>query len=113
MYDLLLYNSYYQHFRRDTEYSLDKELNVESNDIQTSDEESNVAHKTSGKKIDFERLELLLLQTLEMVMIYDDDAELDILENCLSIVDDIKGELVFLRAKIYKEIFRRKFASII
>ncbi|MBN2335187.1 hypothetical protein JXL21_06465 [Candidatus Bathyarchaeota archaeon] len=61
----------------------------------------------------FEKLELLLLQTLEIVMKYDENDDLAILENCLSVVDQVRGELTFLRARIYKEIFRRKFASVI
>ena len=88
-------------------------MNVEGTDAQTDYEEIDIILGPPSKNNDFERLERLLLQTLEIVMIYDDDAELEILEEVLSVVDDVKKELAFLRAKIYKEIFRRKFASII
>ena len=90
-----------------------KELNIDNKDTQTDYEEIDIILRPPSKKRDFEKLERLLLQTLEIVMIYDDDAELEILEECLSIVDNVKVELAFLRAKIYKEIFRRKFASMI
>lgn len=90
-----------------------EKLNVESKDTQTDYEEIDIILRHPGKNRDFKKLERLLLQTLEIVMIYDDDAELEILEECLSIVDNVKMELAFLRAKIYKEIFRRKFASIL
>jgi hypothetical protein len=92
---------------------LDKDMNVEGSDAQEGYEEIDIILRPPGKKNDFEKLERLLLQTLEIVMVYDDEAELEILEECLSVVDDVKKELAFLRAKIYKEIFRRKFASII
>ena len=88
-------------------------LNVGSKDTQTDYEEIDTILKPPSKNGDFKKLERLLLQTLEIVMIYDDDAELEILEECLSTVDNVKIELAFLRAKIYKEIFRRKFASIL
>ena len=81
-----------------------------SNDISLN---SSNYSDTSKKLKDFEKLELLFLKTLEIVMEYDENADLDVLENCLSIIDQIRGELTFLRAKIYKEIFRKKFASII
>jgi len=86
-------------------------MNVEGTDAQMDHEEIDIILKPQSKNNDFERLERLLLQTLEIVMIYD-GAELEVLEECLSVVDDVKKELAFLRAKIYKEIFRRKFASI-
>ena len=89
-----------------------EELNVEDKDTQTDYGETKTLRQPS-KNRDFKKLERLLLQTLEIVMIYDDDAELEILEECLSTVDNVKMELAFLRAKIYKEIFRRKFASIL
>lgn len=90
-----------------------EELNVENKDTQTDYKEIDTILWPPGKNRDFKKLERLLLQTLEIVMIYDDDAELEILEECLSTVDNVKMELAFLRAKIYKEIFRRKFASIL
>ena len=91
---------------------MSEESNIEGIDTQTDYTEIDIIFRSPSNKNDFERLERLLLQTLEIVMIYDDDAELEILEECLSVVDNVKKELVFLRAKIYKEIFRRKFASI-
>ena len=90
-----------------------EELKVGSKGPQTDYEEADNILWPPGKNRDFQKLERLLLQTLEIVMIYDDDAELEILEECLSTVDNVKMELAFLRAKIYKEIFRRKFASIL
>lgn len=92
---------------------MDDETNIEGIEAQTDYEEIDTIFRPPSNKNDFERLERLLLQTLEIVMIYDDSAELEILEKCLLVVDDVKKELAFLRAKIYKEIFRRKFASII
>lgn len=92
---------------------LNNETKIDGIDAQTDYEEIDTILRHPSNKNDFERLERPLLKTLEIVMVYDDDAELEILEECLSVVDDVKIELAFLRAKIYKEIFRRKFASII
>jgi hypothetical protein len=65
-----------------------------------------------GKK-EFEKLELLLLKSLLIVMEYDESAELSILEENLEIIDNVRHELSFLRSRYYKEIFRRKMASVL
>jgi len=46
-------------------------MNVEGTDAQMDHEEIDIILKPQSKNNDFERLERLLLQTLEIVMIYD------------------------------------------
>jgi hypothetical protein len=65
-----------------------------------------------GKK-EFEKLELLLLKSLLIVMEYDENAELSILEENLEIIDNVRHELSFLRSRYYREIFRRKMGSVL
>jgi hypothetical protein len=65
-----------------------------------------------GKK-EFEKLELLLLKLLLIVMEYDENADISILEENLEIIDNVRHELSFLRSRHYKEIFRRKMGSVL
>jgi hypothetical protein len=65
-----------------------------------------------GKK-EFEKLEFLLLKLLLIVMEYDENAELSILEENLEIIDNVRHELSFLRSRYYREIFRRKMGSVL
>jgi hypothetical protein len=91
-------------------------------DNTVNDGELNDFHETSelifriqslrGKK-EFEKLELLLLKSLLIVMEYDENAELSILEENLEIIDNVRHELSFLRSRYYREIFRRKMGSVL
>jgi hypothetical protein len=64
-----------------------------------------------GKK-EFEKMELLLLKLLLIVMEYDENADLSVLERNLEIIDSVRHELSFLRARYYKKIFRQKMGLV-
>ena len=55
-----------------------------------------------------DKLQLLVMKLLIVLWEEEDKDDLEAMENKLSIIDDVRHELSFLRAKYYKEIFRRK-----
>ncbi len=61
---------------------------------------------------DLKELELIVLKLLQMCMEVDiNKSSLGELEEYLIVVDDLKVKLSSIRAKLFAEIFRRKFAS--
>jgi hypothetical protein len=54
-----------------------------------------------------EKLQLLILKLL-LILMEDDKEDLVSMETKLQLIDDIRHELAFLRAKYYKEIFNKK-----
>ncbi|MFC1803140.1 hypothetical protein ACFL0D_04135 [Thermoproteota archaeon] len=65
-----------------------------------------------GKK-EFEKMELLLLKLLLIVMEYDENADFSVLKRNLEIIDNVRHELSFLRARYYKKIFKLKMGSVL
>jgi len=55
-----------------------------------------------------DKLQLLILKLLIILWAQDDDEDLVIMEEKLQLIDDVRQELTFLRAKYFKEIFNRK-----
>ena len=55
-----------------------------------------------------EKLQLLILKLLLILWEEDNNEDLTTMEEKLQIIDDIRHELAFLRAKYYKEIFNQK-----
>jgi hypothetical protein len=60
-----------------------------------------------------EKLQLLILKLL--IILWDengDDNDLKVMEKKLQIIDDVRHELTFLRAKYFKEIFNQKMGNV-
>ena len=55
-----------------------------------------------------DKLQLLILKLLIILWEQNDDEDLVIMEEKLQLIDDVRQELTFLRAKYFKEIFNRK-----
>ena len=54
-----------------------------------------------------ERLQLLIFKLI--ILLWDEDEEdIDKMEEKLTLIDDIRHELSFLRARYYKDIFNKK-----
>ena len=55
-----------------------------------------------------EKLQLLILKLLIILWEKDDEDDLEKMEEKLRIIDDVRHELAFLRARYYKQIFSNK-----
>ena len=55
-----------------------------------------------------EKLQLLTLKLLIILWEKDDEDDLEKMEEKLRIIDDVRHELAFLRARYYKQIFSNK-----
>ena len=61
-----------------------------------------------NKKSTSEKLQLLTLKLLILLWEREDHEALDIMEEELDLLDDIRHELTFLRAKLYKKIIDKR-----
>ena len=59
-----------------------------------------------------EKLQLLILKLLIILWEQDGDEDLEVMEEKLQIIDDVRHELAFLRAKYFKEIFNWKMGTV-
>ena len=59
-----------------------------------------------------EKLQLLILKLLIVLWEQDDDEDIEAMEEKLQIIDDVRHELAFLRAKYFKEIFNWKMGTV-
>lgn len=55
-----------------------------------------------------DKLQLLILKLLIILWDTDNEEDLDKMEEKLRIIDDVRHELAFLRARYYKQIFSNK-----
>ena len=55
-----------------------------------------------------EKLQLLILKLLILLWEEGQEESLQIMEEKLELIDDIRHELTFLRAKYYKEVFNKR-----
>ena len=53
-------------------------------------------------------MQLLILKLLILLWDQADTDDLDVMEKKLSLIDDIRHELTFLRAKLYKKTLEKK-----
>ena len=60
------------------------------------------------KKSHFEKLQLLVLKMLLLLWEMEDTELLNDMEKELSLIDDIRHELTFIRARLYKRILEMK-----
>ena len=56
----------------------------------------------------FEKLHLLTLKLIILIWEQGDTEDLEAMEKKLDLIDDIRHELTFIRAKYYKKIFEKK-----
>jgi len=59
-----------------------------------------------------EKLQLLIFKLLLVMWEQDEDEDIMVMEKKLQVIDDVRHELTFLRAKYFKEIFNRKTVSV-
>ena len=59
-----------------------------------------------------EKLQLLIFKLLLVLWEQDEDEDIRAMEKKLQVIDDVRHELTFLRAKYFKEIFNRKTVSV-
>jgi hypothetical protein len=57
-----------------------------------------------------DKLQLLILKLLIILWEQDDEDDIDAMEEKIQIIDDVRHELSFLRARYYKEIMSKKTA---
>jgi hypothetical protein len=60
-----------------------------------------------------EKLQLLILKLLIVLWEQDDDEDIEAMEEKIQIIDDVRHELAFLRAKYFKEIFNWKMGTVL
>ena len=61
-----------------------------------------------SKKSVHDKLQLLILKLLIILWEQSEDEDLEEMEEKLKIIDDVRHELTFLRAKYYKDIFSKR-----
>lgn len=59
-----------------------------------------------------EKLQLLILKLVIVLWEQDEDEDIEAMEEKLQIIDDVRHELAFLRAKYFKEIFNWKMGTV-
>ena len=62
-----------------------------------------------GKKLSFsEKLQLIVLKLLILLWEQEDTENVKVMEEELKLIDDIRHELSFMRARLYKKILEKK-----
>lgn len=85
------------------EYSSDRE------ELENLIENVNLIYPIGGpKKSISDKLQLLVLKLILLLWDEDNEGDIEKMDEKLKLIDDIRHELAFLRARYYKEIFIKK-----
>ena len=91
----------------------DKENKFDPDTLAEILDDSDFIFRIGKKKKSYsEKLQLLILKLLILLWEQEETEVLEVMEDELSLVDDIRHELTFLRAKLYKKILEKKVGLI-
>jgi hypothetical protein len=86
-----------------------EENQPENEDLSQFIRDNEIIFRIGGpKKSVHDKLQLLILKLLIILWEQGEEEDLEEMEEKLKIIDDVRHELTFLRAKYYKDIFSKR-----